>query len=49
MTEQVYYTTNPNHVRTQPGQTHYVAQGACDIKYSFKDLLDTAYIPFNNR
>ncbi|MBR2635331.1 MAG: hypothetical protein IKD31_07110 [Clostridia bacterium] len=46
MSEQVCYTTNPNHIRRLPDRSHYVAQGGYDMKYTFKDLLDTNYIPF---
>lgn len=46
MTEQVCYVDNPNHLRIAPDGTHYTAQGFVNIKYSFKNLFDTNYIPF---
>lgn len=46
MTEQVSYVGNPNHIRIAPDGTHYTAQGFVNVKYSFKDLFDTNYIPF---
>jgi len=46
MGEQVCYTSNPNHIRIAPDGSHYIAQGCVDIKYSFKNLFDTGYIPY---
>ena len=46
MTEQVCYVDIPNHLRIAPDGTHYTAQGFVNIKYSFKNLFDTSYIPF---
>ena len=46
MTEQVCYATHPNHTRIHPDGTHYTAMGFVDMKYSFKNLFDTYYIPF---
>ena len=46
MGEQVCYTANPNHIRIAPDGSHYIAQGCVNIKYSFKNLFDTGYIPY---
>ena len=46
MGEQVCYTSNPNHIRIDADGNHYIAQGCVDIKYSFKNLFDTGYIPY---
>ncbi|MBR2616343.1 MAG: hypothetical protein IKC69_06675 [Clostridia bacterium] len=46
MSEQVCFATHPNHVRELSDGTHYFAQGFVDVKYTFKELLDTNYIPF---
>ena len=46
MGEQVCYTSNPNHIRITSDGSHYIAQGCVDIKYSFKNMFDTNYIPF---
>ncbi len=46
MTEQVCYVPHPNHIRITPEGDHYTAQGYVDVKYSFKELFDTHYIPF---
>ena len=43
--EQVCYTAHPNHIRIAPDGTHYVAQGCVDIKYTFRELFDTNYLP----
>ncbi len=40
------YADDPNHIRIAPDGSHYVAQGRVDIKYTFKELFDTGYIPF---
>ncbi len=45
MHEQVCYTNNPNHNREFADKTTYVANGFVDIKYTFKELFDTGYIP----
>jgi len=46
MREQVCYVSHPNHIRIAPDGTHYVAQGCVDIRYTFRELFDTGYIPF---
>ena len=46
MREQVCYPTHPNHIRIAPDGSHYLAQGFVDVKYTFRDLFDTEYIPF---
>ncbi len=47
MTEQVCYSTGVgNNIRKHPDGTHYCAQGMVDMKYTFKQLFDTFYIPF---
>lgn len=46
MREQVCYANNPNHIRIAPDGSHYVAQGVVDMKYTFRELFDTEYIPF---
>lgn len=46
MHEQGCYTAHFNHVRIAPDGTHYLAQGAVDQKYTFRELFDTNYIPF---
>lgn len=46
MHEQVCYVSHPNHIRVAPDGTHYVAQGYVDIKYTFRELFETSYIPF---
>lgn len=46
MSEQVCYTTNPNHVRIHPDGSHYIAQGGVHIKYTFENLFKTGYLPF---
>ena len=46
MHEQVCYTGSPSHIRMAPDGTHYVVQGGVDIRYSFRNLFDTGYIPF---
>ena len=46
MSEQVCYTTNPNHVRIHPDGSHYIAQGGVHIKYTFENLFSTGYLPF---
>lgn len=46
MTEQVCFTTSPNHIRIAPDGTHYTAQGMVDHQYTFKELFETNYIPF---
>jgi len=46
MHEQVCYTGNPSHIRKAPDGSHYVVQGCADIKYTFRELFDTGYIPF---
>ncbi|MBR2616435.1 MAG: hypothetical protein IKC69_07140 [Clostridia bacterium] len=46
MCDQVCYTTAANHVRTTPAGDHYVAQGGVDVKYTFKELIDSCYVPF---
>lgn len=46
MSEQGCYATSTNHIRIAPDGNHYTAQGCVDIKYTFKELFDTNYIPF---
>lgn len=46
MHEQVCYVSHRNHLRIAPDGSHYLAQGYVDIRYSFRDLWKTGYIPF---
>ena len=46
MTEQICYVNNPNCLRIAEDGSHYTCQGFVDIKYSFRDLYNTNYIPF---
>jgi len=46
MQEQVCYTSHPNHIRIAPDGGHYLAQGYVDLKYTFRELFETNYIPF---
>ncbi|MBR3836606.1 MAG: hypothetical protein IKJ74_00530 [Clostridia bacterium] len=46
MCDQVCYTTAPNHLRLTPNGDHYIAQGGVDVKYTFKELFDTNYVPY---
>ena len=46
MSEQTCYTTRPNHVRIDKNGDHYIAQGGVNVKFTFKALFDTYYIPF---
>ena len=46
MTEQGCFATHSNNIRKFPDGSHYTAQGCVDIKYTFKELFDTYYIPF---
>ncbi|MBR7165294.1 MAG: hypothetical protein IKD18_03350 [Clostridia bacterium] len=46
MCDQVCYTTAENHVRRTPTGNYYIAQGGVDVKYTFKELIETCYLPF---
>ena len=46
MREQGCYPSHPNHIRIAPDGSHYLAQGAVDVKYTFRKLFDKDYIPF---
>ena len=46
MVEQVCYTIHPNHLRIHPDGSHYTAQGIVDLRYTFRQLFETNYIPF---
>ncbi len=46
MREQVCYVSHHNHIRIAPDGSHYLAQGYVDMKYSFRTLFETGYIPF---
>lgn len=46
MHEQVCYSGNANHIRVAPDGSHYVAQGVVNLKYTFRNLFETSYIPF---
>lgn len=46
MREQLCYTNHPNHLRVAPDGSHYLAQGRVDIRYTFRELFSTNYIPF---
>jgi len=46
MQEQGCYTNHLNHIRIAPDGTHYLAQGTVDLKYTFRELFETNYIPF---